>query len=133
MRGLALARPDLGLSLSIDGREALRLPPDPDLETRFRTLFQYQGRLLSLDGPGVAGFLLEPGVPPGKVRGLRILVNGRVVRIPALVTAIAKAMSGFLMQGRRPAGLLSLEMQPSEVESMASCQEEVRLRDFCDS
>lgn len=122
IKNQALAHPEVGFSLQVDGRQSLDFPPAAKLEERARDVFRYQGRLLTLNHHnadsdiGLDGFLLLPeSVSPSSAR-LRILVNGRPVQDRMIRHAVMEGLQGFIMKGHSPAGVLLLDLPPGEID-----------------
>ena len=140
VRGYALCRPELGVSLSVDGREVLRLPAGGDTprSRAERLLLRGSGRLIAVGdgsaslsgvaspkGIAVSGFLLPPDAQAAP--GLRLFVNGRTVADRMLLHAVAEGLQGFLMKGRRPAGVIFLAVPPESVDvNVHPTKQEVR-------
>lgn len=57
VKGYALARPEVAFSLSIDGRQTIRLEQDSDLAHRLSRLLNYSGTFITIDSgpPGPEG------------------------------------------------------------------------------
>ncbi len=136
LRNQALARPETGFSLQVDGRQVLDYPAGSDLEQRTRDVFRYRDTLLPLagapeprDGLHMDGFLLLPDAVPASGARLRILVNGRPVQDRMIRHAVVDGMQGFLMKGRQPAGVLRLTLEPGQVDvNVHPAKREIRFR-----
>lgn len=139
LRSYALVRPGLGLSYSVDGREVLRLPAGVDsqrsragqvLLRAEETLIEVglcpqSGGATPLDPVQVSGYLLPPDGPVAA--RLRIFVNGRAIQDRMLAHAVAEGMQNYLMKGRRPAGVLFLQVAPESVDvNVHPTKQEVR-------
>jgi len=125
VKNYALARPELGISLQVDGRELIRLPAGSDsLQGRVMRLFgRGAGSLVEVgggkgaeSGAGIAvfGFLLPPD--SATAARLRIFVNGRAVQDRAIAHAVAEGLQNYLMKGRGPGGALFVVMPAAEVD-----------------
>jgi len=137
VKNQALAHPDIGFSLQVDGKEVLSYHPDADLEQRIRAVFRYPGRLLPLqsmtaDERGemeLTGYLLLPEVAAAATARLRLLVNNRPVQDTMLRHAVHEGLQGFLMKGYQPAGALLLSIAPDQVDvNVHPSKREVRFR-----
>jgi len=133
---LALARPDVHLVLTGDGREQLNLPPSTGLRGRLAAVFGRTNadRLASLDRRGslvrVHGFLSPPDLSRSTSAGLHLFVNGRSIRDRGLLGALRGGYRGLLEPGRFPLGVLFLEMNPALVDVNVHPQKaEVRFRE----
>ncbi len=123
--GYGLVHPRLGLHFSVNGKEVLDLPVGSDThEDRIRRLSAkgLHGPLISLDfneqksGVKISGCLLPPESGYASTARLRLFVNGRVVRDRMLSHAVAEGMREFLLKGKRPAGVLFIDLSPEEVD-----------------
>ncbi|MDT8335487.1 MAG: DNA mismatch repair endonuclease MutL, partial [Desulfurivibrionaceae bacterium] len=126
LRGYALARPELALDYFVNGREILAVPPvvGGGLEQRLKNLLGCDSRRsLATVGPAsaengvkISGFLLPPDYFPSQSANLRAFVNGRPVRDRLITHAVAEGLRNFLMKGRRPAGVLFVDLPPAAVD-----------------
>ncbi len=134
VRNYALARPELGVSFTVDGREILRLPAglDTPRSRAERILGKGGGSLVEVgrqaqDGtePGVWGYLLPPDAP---VAGrLRIFVNGRAIHDRLIAHAVSEGLQNYLMKGRGPGGVIFLDMPLESVDvNVHPTKQEVR-------
>lgn len=137
VKNYALARPGLGFSFSVDGREVLRLPAGLDTpRSRAERIFgKGRGSLVEVGRqtpvendeaePGVFGFLLPPDAP---VAGrLRIFVNGRAIQDRVIAHAVSEGLQNYLMKGRGPGGVLFLTMPLASVDvNVHPTKQEVR-------
>jgi DNA mismatch repair protein MutL len=135
VKGYALARPALGVTYSMNGREVLVLPAGVDsLEQRLKRLLapKMEGPLIAVTADDhelqLTGFLLPPEEAPRSAR-LMLFVNGRAVRDRLLTHAVAEGLRNFVMKGQRPAGAICLELPPAEVDvNVHPAKHEVRFR-----
>ncbi|MBE9521457.1 MAG: DNA mismatch repair endonuclease MutL [Proteobacteria bacterium] len=129
IKNYALANHSLGVTYTVNKNVVLNLSPQTDtLEQRVRQIY---GRIIS--GPllpvfsentmqsgtmdvRLTGFLLPPEESFGASAKLRIFVNGRAVKDRMLSHAIAEGLSGFLLKGRSPAGVIFLSLDCREVD-----------------
>jgi len=136
VRNYALARPELGVSFAVDGREVLRLPVGLDTpRSRAERIFGKGGGSLVEVGrqapaesgtePGVWGFLLPPDAP---VAGrLRIFVNGRAIHDRLITHAVSEGLQNYLMKGRGPGGVIFLALPLESVDvNVHPTKQEVR-------
>lgn len=118
---LALARPDLHLTLWAANKKVLDFTPDNDASARASAVLgpQVARRLFAVQGQGeygVTALLSEPAlnhVGPGQ---LRILVNGRPVSDRTLQQAVAQAYGTLLERGRYPVGVLWIDCPAGTVD-----------------
>ncbi len=130
---LALIRPALRLTCVVDGRTRLR-SPGGGLDDALRAVFATDAsNLLPVAAEGdinVGGAISEPARHRGTRSGLVIVVNGRRVHNRALVAAVAEAYRGLVPAGRFPFGVVSVAIDPVEVDvNVHPTKREVRFRD----
>ena len=121
---LALARPDLHLTVTHNGRKVCDYPPDRDLQRRAWAVLgaEVAGRLHAIEDAadptdyGVRGLLTDPGLTHSGPGHLTLLVNGRPVQDRTLQHAIAAAYGTLLERGRYPAGMLAIDCPPHTVD-----------------
>ncbi|MDD3676094.1 DNA mismatch repair endonuclease MutL [Thauera propionica] len=134
-RRVALARPDIGLQLSHNGRVIHRLPPGSPA-TRVAALmgddFLQHAREVSAEG-GVlrlTGFASLPAYSRASRDAQFFFVNGRFVRDKLLTHAVREAYTDILHGSRHPAYVLFLELDPAGVDvNVHPAKIEVRFRE----
>ncbi|MBE6396015.1 MAG: DNA mismatch repair endonuclease MutL [Lentisphaerae bacterium] len=132
----ALAHPELGFSLTVDGREVHRLAPGSTIEERITGLFgrDFTDELVPVTDDEantstvrVYGYISRPSQNPVR-REQFIFVNGR----PATAPTIAYALKEAYPSGRnesKPSIFLFIEVPPSEVDvNVHPAKREVRFR-----
>ena len=129
----ALAHPELGFSLSVDGRELHRFAPGSTLEERIAALFgrDFAEELVPVSGPQstvqVHGYVSRPNPNPIR-REQFIFVNGR----PATAPVIAYALKEAYPSGKgetRPSLFLFIDVPPTDVDvNVHPAKREVRFR-----
>ena len=129
IRSYALSRPDIGLTLNINGRDAISLPAEADtLKSRVKRLIYRQatGSLIQIGNRSgtenrrkevtISGYLLPPDeAGPGR-SNLRLFVNGRSVRDRMITHAVTEGLRSFLMKGRNPSGVIFIRTPPDSVD-----------------
>ena len=133
---LALVRPDIALSLTNNGRDALQAPGTGDLLDAIAAVYgpEVAGRLVPLPalqerGRAVSGFTALPDEHRANRQYLAFLVNGRWVRSPFLAHAVAEAYRAMLPGGRHPVAVIRLDVPPEDVDvNVHPTKAEVRLR-----
>ncbi|MBI5607543.1 MAG: DNA mismatch repair endonuclease MutL [Deltaproteobacteria bacterium] len=118
---LALARPDLHVTLYSGDRKLLDYPPDPDLPRRAAAVLgrEVAERLYPVEESQeyvVRGLLSDPGLTHGGPGQLTLLVGGRPVSDRVLAQAIAQAYGTLLERGRYPMGVLRIDCPPGTVD-----------------
>ncbi len=136
-RRLALSRPDVGFSLSHNGRQINHLPAvtgDPD--ARVRTLlgkeFYAQSVAIGVESGGTAltGLAALPTFNRSGRDAQYLFVNGRFVRDKLLSHAVRQAYHDVLHHDRHPAYVLFLSLDPTLVDvNVHPAKTEVRFRD----
>ena len=137
----ALAHPNIGFSLSVDGRELYRLAPSGSVADRIRDLFgeEFLENALQLGGretddgkPGsvrVSGFIERPNLATPTRRDQYVFVNGR----PATSASIAYALREAYPRragDSRPAAVIFIDLPPNQVDvNVHPTKREVRFRD----
>jgi len=140
VKRLAMARPDIGFTLTLDGRRNLDLPAEPDLmDGRLPRLARIMGRDFGdnavrveaqREGVSLSGYAGLPTYNRANAAMQFLFVNGRPVRDKLLVGAVRGAYADFLARDRHPALALFLDCDPSFVDvNVHPAKTEVRFRD----
>jgi DNA mismatch repair protein MutL len=117
----ALAHPEIGLSLTADGREVSRLPPGATLEERVRDLFgaDFCASLRpvnkSVNGVRVFGFAGLPNQTRNDRSEQYVFINRRPATAPVIAYALREAYPP-LEGDRKPIVVLFIEMAPDRVD-----------------
>lgn len=137
LRSLALARPDVELRVSHNGRPSRRYKPDL-LDASFRlneTLGEdFARQALRVDhaaaGMRLHGWIALPSYSRASADQQYLYVNGRAVRDRNIAHAVKMAYQDVLFHGRQPAYVLFLEIDPLRVDvNVHPAKHEVRFRD----
>ncbi len=140
VKRLAMARPDIGFTLTLDGRKNLDLPAEPDLmDGRLPRLAKIMGRDFGdnavrveaeREGVSLSGYAGLPTYNRANAAMQFLFVNGRPVRDKLLVGAVRGAYADFLARDRHPALALFLDCDPAFVDvNVHPAKTEVRFRD----
>ena len=135
----ALARPDVGLSLTVEGkslfvtngagslREAMVAVYGADVAEAMLDV-ETTGRK---DGPiRVGGLIGRPSLARSNRNHVTIYVNGRWVQNRSLTYALHEAYRGFLMERRFPIAVVSIDIPYGEVDvNVHPSKTEVRIKD----
>ncbi|BCT93372.1 DNA mismatch repair protein MutL [Lysobacter helvus] len=138
LRSLALARLDVELRVSHNGRPARRYRGDNMLASTDR-LFETLGEefakhALRVDheaaGLRLHGWIAQPVYNRASADQQYLYVNGRSVRDRSVAHAVKQAYSDVLFHGRQPAYVLFLEVDPRTVDvNVHPAKHEVRFRE----
>ena len=131
----ALAHPEIGFSLSVDGRELYRLAPSPSRADRVRDIFgaEFLEGLLTVSGESgavrVSGYIERPGRSDPLRHDQYVFVNGRPATAPTIAYALREAFPRRTGDSR-PAAILFIDLPPSGVDvNVHPTKREVRFRD----
>ena len=138
LRSLALARPDVELRVSHNGKASRRWKGEGDLLSDVR-LHEALGQdfarnALRVDHEGAGlrlhGWIAQPAYNRASADQQYLYVNGRSVRDRNVSHAIRQAFSDVLFHGRHPAYVLFLELDPRGVDvNVHPAKHEVRFRE----
>ena len=130
----ALAHPDVGFSLTLDGREVYRLPPGATLEERIRALFGApfaESLVPVISDVGtvhVHGYAERPGHDAALRRDQFVFVNGRPATAASITYALREAYPRQRAEAR-PAVVLFIDLPPEQVDvNVHPSKREVRFR-----
>ncbi len=138
---LAMARPDVGFTLSDDSRRLIALAPASGelFELRLKRLAAVMGRDFAenalpidaaRDGVRLTGYIGLPTLNRATSQQQYLFVNGRPVRDKLLYGAIRGAYQDFLARDRHPLVALFLELPAEAVDvNVHPSKAEVRFRD----
>ena len=133
---LALAHPDVGFELEVDGTPRLAVPPGQAAEERLAAVWGHAlaGTLIPVryaaGGFEVSGFVQRPGDAQPTGRRTQLFVNGRPFKDPFLVRAAEAGYRSAIHPGDRPSIYLRIEAAPGDVDvNVHPAKLEVRFRD----
>lgn len=129
---LALARPGIGFSYTVNNREVFVVPPDQTLVSRAEALLGGEGRMAAVEGNEgpvrVQGCVAPPDMAQHNRFGLYLFVNSRYIFSPVLSHAVRAAYGEMLPQGLHPVGSLQVTLDPAAVDvNVHPSKTEVRL------
>ncbi|MFH1261907.1 MAG: DNA mismatch repair endonuclease MutL [Pseudomonadota bacterium] len=136
VRRIALARPDLELSLDHNGETILRTPRAQNLTDRISAL--YNKEVSSQIHPigreegslRVSGIVSNPRVTFGRAQEFWFFVNGRPIQDRMLQSAVMEGYRTLLMEHRWPLAVISLAIPPELVDvNVHPAKSEVRFAD----
>jgi DNA mismatch repair protein MutL len=133
---LALAHPEAGFELRVDGTRRLAVPAGQQPDERLASVW---GRDLAATLVPVAyaagafrieGFVQRPGEAQPTGRRTQLFVNGRPFKDPFLLRAAEAGYRSAIHPGDRPSLFLRIEVAPGEVDvNVHPAKLEVRFRD----
>jgi len=133
---LALAHPEVGFELMLDGRPRLIVPADQARDERLAAVWgaELAKTLLpvhyAVGGVRVEGFTQRPADARPTGRRTQLFVNGRPFRDHFLVRAAEAGYRSAIHPGDRPSLFLDIDVDPSEVDvNVHPAKLEVRFRD----
>lgn len=138
LRSLALARPDVELRVSINGKPSRRYKGGSELfsdERLHETLgaeFARHALRVEHEGAGLRlhGWIALPAYSRASADQQYLYVNGRSVRDRSVAHAVKQAYADVMYHGRQPAWVLFLELDPARVDvNVHPAKHEVRFRD----
>jgi DNA mismatch repair protein MutL len=135
LKRLALARADVGMALSHNGRTLWRCPPQT-LEARARQLIgeEFFANAIPVEaaamGMSLQGWISVPAFSRAQADMQHFFLNGRAVRDRVVAGAVRRAYADVLHGARHPAFLLFLSLDPARVDvNVHPAKREVRFRD----
>ena len=142
LRQLALARPDVELRVSHNGKATRRWKGEGDLidmglsDVRIGEALgeEFAKNALRVDHSGAGlrlhGWIAQPSYNRASADQQYLYVNGRAVRDRSIAHAVKQAYADVLFHGRQPAYVLFLELDPRRVDvNVHPAKHEVRFRD----
>lgn len=138
LRSLALARPDVELRVTHNGKPSRRWKGEGDLlsEVRLHEALgeEFARNALRVDHAGAGlrlhGWIAQPAYNRASNDQQYLYVNGRSVRDRNVAHAVRQAYSDVLFHGRHPAYVLFLELDPRGVDvNVHPAKHEVRFRE----
>ena len=138
LRSLALARPDVELRVSHNGKPSRRykgggeLFSDERLHETLGAEFARHALRVEHEGAGLRlhGWIALPAYSRASADQQYLYVNGRSVRDRSVAHAVKQAYSDVMYHGRQPAYVLFLELDPARVDvNVHPAKHEVRFRD----
>ena len=119
---VALTRPDVGFSLSSNGRDLFVMRPAKSLKFRILDLMgsSVASDLADLSAEttvaSISGFVGKPESARKTVGNQYFFVNGRYFRSPYLHKAVMKAYEEFIPEGLTPSYFIWLQVDPHSVD-----------------
>lgn len=116
---LALANPDIRMSLTIDGKMIKKTYGNNDFYSLIDSIYGAKMTVGLTEFSEVVqkikitGYLLSPSISRSRKKDISIFVNGRYIRNYQLVQAVIDGYHSFMMVGKYPIALIHLEMDSS--------------------
>lgn len=143
LRQLALARPDVELRVSHNGKPSRRWKGDVDMlgkaglsDARLHETLgeEFANNVLPLDHEGAGlrlhGWIALPTYNRASTDQQYLYCNGRAIRDRSIAHAVKQGYADVLFHGRQPAYVLFLELDPVRVDvNVHPAKHEVRFRD----
>lgn len=133
---IAIAYPNLQMTLRHNGRAVYELPPTHHLIERLELFFgsELASQLIPVEashgGSRIWGFVAHPSQSKGTRKGQYLFMNGRCIQDRSLQHALGEAYRGLIMIGRYPIAFLFLEVPPDQVDvNVHPTKAEVRFQD----
>jgi DNA mismatch repair protein MutL len=133
---LALAHPETGFELHVDGARRMAVPPAQDAAERLSAVWGHDvaGTLVPVQYAAgafrVSGYIQRPGDAQPTGRRTQLFVNGRPFRDPFLIRAAEAGYRAAIHPGDRPSVYLRIEVAPEDVDvNVHPAKLEVRFRD----
>jgi DNA mismatch repair protein MutL len=134
-QSLAIAHPDVAMTLVRDGRTVWQAASTHDDEVRIRDLFgaDFVSRLMAVpaleeNGIRIEGFVAKPGEGRPDRELQFVVLNRRVVQCPAVFQSLREAYAEALPKGRHPLAVLRVTMDPLAFDcNVHPAKREVRL------
>ncbi|WP_437185718.1 DNA mismatch repair endonuclease MutL [Planctomicrobium sp. SH668] len=133
---IAIAYPNLQMTLRHNGKIVHELPPTHQLIERLELFFgsELARQLISVEashgGARIWGFVGHPSQNKGTRKGQYLFLNGRCIQDRSLQHALGEAYRGLVMVGRYPVAFLFLEIPPDQVDvNVHPTKAEVRFQD----
>jgi DNA mismatch repair protein MutL len=133
---LALAHPEAGFELHVDGTCRLAVPPEQDPAERLAAVWgrDLAGTLVPVQYAAgafrVSGYIQRPGDAQPTGRRTQLFVNGRPFKDPFLIRAAEAGYRAAIHPGDRPSLYLRIEVAAEDVDvNVHPAKLEVRFRD----
>lgn len=136
LRKIALAHPDLDLSLEHEGKPILQLSKATNLLERVSQLYgkEISTHLITVEGKegpySLCGVISDSKIAFGRAQELWFLANDRPIQDRMLQRAVMEGYRTLLMERRYPLAVLSLEIPPHLIDvNVHPTKAEIRLAD----
>ena len=119
---VAMSRPDIAISLKIDGNDKFATPGDGNLQNALYALLgrDFATRLLPVSGEGggiaVTGFVGRSDNARGNRNAQNVFINARYVRSKTVTAALERAFNSYMAPEKFPVAVLFLSCDPRLVD-----------------
>ncbi|MFZ5644186.1 MAG: DNA mismatch repair endonuclease MutL [Bacillota bacterium] len=119
---LAIARPDVGIKLEIDGRNVFQTPGTGNVIDSLSAVYgpEIARNMLTLErqdyGIALKGYIGPPTLSRSTKRHISVIINGRYVRHYLINTAVIEGYGTLLQQGRFPVALIFIDLDPGVLD-----------------
>lgn len=119
---IALARPDISIKFSSNGSAVINTPGNGDLLSAIYSIYGKETArdALAIDykdpDTAIRGYAGKPGNSRSNRSYQTFVINGRIIRSKLISSAIDEAYKTYLMKGRYPFVVLSLEVNPESID-----------------
>ena len=136
-RRISMAHPNIGFTVTDNGRQSMVLPPKPDdRRARIRDALgaEFTDDALLLDAKRdqmtLTGFAGLPTFNKPTTGGIHIYVNGRAIRDKSLIGTARAAYADTIPRGRYPVAVLFIDLPSVDVDvNVHPAKAEVRFKD----
>ena len=133
---LALAHPDIKITVRNNGKTVLKVPRTGDLAEKIALLLgaDFKTKIIPINGARngvrIGGYISRPDFTRSSSKSTYIYVNRRWVRDHLISHAIVNAYKGLIEARKYPAAVLFIDLPPEEVDvNVHPAKTEVRFRD----
>ena len=119
---VAMSRPDIALTLKIDGADKFATPGDGNLQNALYALLgrDFATRLLPVSGEAggisVSGFVGRSDNARGNRNAQNVFINARYVRSKTVTAALERAFNSYMAPEKFPVAVLFLSCDPRVVD-----------------
>ena len=119
---VAMSRPDIAISLKIDGADKFATPGDGNLQNALYALLgrDFATRLLPVSGESggiaVSGFVGRSDNARGNRNAQNVFINARYVRSKTVTAALERAFNSYMAPEKFPVAVLFLSCDPRVVD-----------------
>ncbi len=117
---LALGRPDIGFSYSLNGRKIFSLPAEQTSADRVASVLAPRERFLPVQFEGeqatIEGLVGPPQIAVNNRQSLYLFINNRFIQSPTLAHGVMSGYGELLPSRKFPVGAIHIKVDPAEVD-----------------